>query len=402
MKSRSLRSFAMPLFASSQSLCRITVRGSLLIIAAAAISATLGCSGPQATLPQAGPPKVAVVAAGSQKTIDYDEFIGRTEAVETVEVRSRVSGFIRSVEFTDGAFVDEGALLFQIEPDAYQAIHQQSLSRIDLWRAKLNLAEKKFDRAKALIQTGAITPDEFEEYKAAVEEAQAQITAAQADAKRSELDVNYTKVTAPISGRIDRAFVTKGNVVSGGLGTGTMLTRIVRNDPIYTYVDVDERSMLRYQRKQAAAAEGKPQDATLKSLQVPCEMQLGDEKDYPHVGVLDFAENRIDAETGTIRIRAVFDNKNRLLTGGMFVRVRIPVSEEYDAVLIPEEAIGDDQGRKFAYVVEAGKAIRRNLVIGAQRDRMRIVKEGIAAGDKVIARGIQRVRPGLEVQVVEQ
>jgi RND family efflux transporter MFP subunit len=371
-----------------------------ILVSAAALG---GCGAPSMTPPTAAPPSVTVATALAEDVVDYDEYIGRTEASESVDVRSRVNGFIREVLFEEGAFVKEGEVLFRIESDAYEAIHAQSLAAIDVWKAKLDLAQKKLARVSQLRATGAATQDEYEEFVAAVREAEAAVIAAEADARRTQLDVKYTEVTAPIAGRIDRALVTKGALVTGGLGSGTVLTRIVNTAPIYAYIDVDEQSLLRYQRRVAAARAageaGGGAGATLKAMQIPVFLQLADETGFPHEGQLDFIENRVDSATGTIRLRAVFSNQDRFLSDGLFVRVRIPVSDPYQAVMIPEMAVGRDLSEKFAYVVDGEVAKHRPLELGDQRGDMRIIKAGIQAGEQVVSRGIQRVRAGEKVRV---
>ncbi len=360
----------------------------------------LGGCGPEDPAPSAGPTKVICSTAISQPVTDYDEFIGRTEASETVEVRARVSGYLRTVDFVEGAMVKEGDLLATIEPDEYEAIHEQSLSRINLWQAKLDLANASFARTKTLLEQNASSKQEYDEALAAVKEAESQIVATKADAARTALDLKYTKILAPISGRIDRVNLTPGNMVTGGLGSGTAITRIVNNSPIYAYVDVDERSVLRYLRmpRKTSDEAGAPQ--SLKARQHPCELALQDEQGFPHQGVLDFIENRIDPNTATIRLRGVFANEDQLLTGGLFVRVRIPTSDPYDAVLIHEASIGIDQGEKFVFVINAAnKAERRTVELGAQQGSLRVVRSGVKTGERVVVKGIQRVQPGLEVRV---
>jgi RND family efflux transporter MFP subunit len=360
----------------------------------------VGCS---KSVPKADlkPPTVTVVSAMEEEITDYDELVGRTEASETVEVRSRVSGYIKEIHFKDGDRVQKDQPLFNIEPDLYQAIHQQSLSRIDLGTARKDLAQSKLNRSKTLIAVNAISKEEFEESEASLKEAEAQIVAARADADRTALDLKYTQIRAEIDGRIDRALITPGNMVTGGIGNGTLLTRIVRNDPIYAYVDVDERSVLRYLRRaNASSSDADKSTKSLRERQIPCSMQLADEKDFPHEGVLDFVENRVNVATGSIQIRGAFRNENQFLTGGLFVRIRVPVSEPYKAVLVPEQSIGVDQGAKFVYVVGDDKIpIRREIVPGPQRGNLRVIKSGINAGESVIYRGVQRVRPGKPVTV---
>ncbi|WP_186775384.1 efflux RND transporter periplasmic adaptor subunit [Rubripirellula tenax] len=365
----------------------------------------LGCGENRSSVAVAKkPPKVIVAPASAIPMTDYDEFVGRTEACEFVEVRSRVSGFLRSVEFEDGAFVQEGQLLATVEPDQYQAIHDQSLAMVELQKTKVELAASVLARSKKLKEGSAISQEQLEEDAASLKAAEAQITVAMADAARTALDLKYTAVKAPIAGRVDRALVTAGNVVTGGLGSGTLLTTIVNDSPTYAYFDVDEASILRYIRQsKSQSAEGDRKTTVLRDLNIPVELQLKDESGFPHKGTLDFLENRIDDRTGTIRLRGVFENDDNLLRGGLFVRVRIPTSEPYEAVMIPEAAIGTDQTYKFAFVVgDDNVAQRRAVTLGplvAQPEggSMRVIKDGIRPGENVVVQGVQRVQPGIKV-----
>jgi RND family efflux transporter MFP subunit len=342
-------------------------------------------------------PKVTVTAVVSQETMDADEYIGKTEASESVEVRARVFGYLKTIDFNDGDFVTEGQPLFTIEPDEYEAIHKQSLARIELNTAALELAKAKHARNKNLVKSGGVTQEEFEETLAAVKDADARIKAAEADANRTAVDLKYTEIKAPISGRIDRTFVSKGNLLTGGHGSGTLLTKIVNEQPMYVYFDVDERSLLRYMRQRSATRESAP--GSLRQLSIPCYLQLADETDFPHEGSLDFIETEVNVTTGTARLRGVFPNANRELASGLFVKIRIPVSKPYEAFLIPEQALATDQSIKFVYVVGAdGAATRRTVELGAQRGEMRIVTSGLKAGEQVIVKGLQRVRPGQKVE----
>jgi RND family efflux transporter MFP subunit len=258
--------------------------------------------------------------------------------------------------------------------------------------AKANLA-----RRKTLLPKGTITREEYEEYVAAEREAEAAVTTAKADANRTAVDLKYTTVKAPISGRIDRALVTKGALLTGGISSGTLLTKIVKEQPMYVYFDVDERSLLRYMRQRDQSRESAP--GSLRKLGIDCFVQLADEKDFPHQGKLDFAESEVTSTTGTARLRGEFPNKARELASGMFVRVRVPASKPYKALLIPERALATDQDIKFVYVVGGdGVATRRNVALGNQRGDMRIVTSGLEAGEQVIVKGLQRVRTGQKVE----
>ncbi len=368
-----------------------------IAIAALQLASNCGCSGPAAKAPDLPAPAVTVAPVVELETIDYDEFVGRTEASETVEVRSRVYGYLQEIKFQDGDDIEQGQPLFLIEPDEYNAIHEQAKAKVAVAKSKSGVAKTKHARNEKLIKTGSVSREEFDETAASVVEADAIITAAQADEARSQLDVDYTQIMSPIDGRIDRTFVTRGNFVTGGQVGGTLLTRIVKNRPMYVYFDADELSLLRYLRRNKPDAGADV--SALRERKIPCYLQLADETGFPHAGVLDFAENRVDAGTGTIRLRGVLANEDRQLTGGMFVRVRVPVSDSYQALLIPERAIATDQGKKYVYVVDdASKAVRRDVTLGVLQGSQRIVRSGLAAGERVIVAGQQRVRPDQTVE----
>jgi len=372
-----------------------------LAIALAAVAPLLlgaGCNrAAPAAAAQQPVPKVTVTPVISQETLDADEYTGQTEASESVEIRARVFGYLKTIDFKDGDYVKEGQELFTIEPDEYEAIYQQSVSRIALNTAKYELAKAKLARNETLVKSKAIAQEEYEESVAAVHEAEAAINAAKADANRTAVDLKYTVLKAPISGRIDRAFVSVGNLLTGGIGSGTLLTKIVKEQPMYVYFDVDERSLLRYRRLRKA--DGSEAAGSLRNSGIPCYVELADEHDFSHAGTLDFASSEVDKTTGTARIRGVFANADRALVSGLFVRVRIPVSQPYQALFIPERALATDQNIKFVYVVGAdGTATRRTVELGGQRGAMRIITAGLAAGDRVIVKGLQRVRPGQKVE----
>lgn len=361
------------------------------------ISTMIGCS-PASKVPDQRPaPQVTVAVARGEEVVDFDEFVGRTEPFETVDVRSRVSGFVEEVKFEDGKMVTEGELLYKIESETYDAAHEQDQARITVNEAKSELARANLERRKPLMEKKVITKQEYDETVAAVKETEAAVIAAKADAARSKLDVKYTSVNAPISGRIDRTLVTKGNLVSaGGLTGGTLLTRIVKNQPMYVFFDVDEKSFLKYRKTYRASAEADAK--ATQALNIPFAIQLANESNFPHHGVINFVESRIDEGTGSISLRGVIPNEASTLVGGAFVKVQVPFSKPYQAVVIPERAIASDQGTKYVYVVtDDNVAERKTIELGKLRGHQRVVLKGLEAGEKVVVQGLQRVRPGEKV-----
>ena len=353
---------------------------------------------PNGPLPQPpGPPQVTFVEASPIETVDYDEYLGRTEPSETVEVRSRVYGYLQSVEFRDGDLVREGQLLYKIEPEDYQAAHQQSLARVVVAESQAVTALAKLARSKELLPAGAISQEEYDEAAAVVKETEAAIASAKADAARSELELKYTELTSPIDGQIDRTLITPGNLVTGGVTDGTLLARIVNTSPLYIYFDIDEASLLRYRRMRGETGSDRSIEA-LRDAKIPVAFRLDDETDFPHVATLDFVENRLSESSGTIKLRAVFENAEREIPAGAFVRVRMPASVPYQATAIPERAIGTDQSVKYVYVIDGeGVARRRNLRLGPARGTDRLVLEGVQPGERVVLSGLQRVRPDMPV-----
>jgi RND family efflux transporter MFP subunit len=385
------------IFLGLSNMVRVNKKNHVLSASLAISLMCLGCGGETSSTAEQPIPRVTVSEVIQQEVIDFDSYTGQTEASEIVEVRSRLYGFLTSIEFKDGDYVQEGQTLFTIEPDEYEAIHEQSVARIGMVTANFELAKAKLARDEKIVNSGAISREEYEEAIAAVKTAEAAIVSAKADANRTALDLKYTEIKAPISGRIDRALVAKGNLVVGGLSNGTLLTTIVSEQPMYVYFDVDERSLLGY-LKQRPQADLSKDPGSLRELKIPCYVQLADEKDFPHEGALDFVSAEVNRGTGTARLRGVFDNKDRSLMSGLFVRIRIPISKPYQALLIPEQALVTDQNIRFVYVVNNdAKVERRNVELGGQRGGLRIIKSGLEVGDKVIVKGLQRVRPGQQV-----
>lgn len=378
----------------------LPVMGLLVMWVPVLLLSSFGCG--NITPPPKAPTEIPVTVslAVEHELIDFDEFVGRTEPSETVEVRARVSGFVEDVTFSDGERVALDKPLYVIQREEYAAIFLQAETLLETARVRAELTQAKLARSQRLIESNAISKDEYDEAVAANKVAQAEIAVAEADVARAQLNLDYTEIKAPIAGRIDRAMVTRGNLVTGGVGNGTLLTRIVANDPMFVYFEADESAVLRYRRSLEAAGVTLSALPTLKDRQPLCRVRLADEPGFPHLGRIDFAENRLDSGTGTIRIRAVLGNSSELMTGGMFVRVRVPMSSRYKAILVPDSAIGTDQTIKYVMVVTSeNKVERREVTVGDKRGEARVITSGLQAGERVISRGLQRVRNGQPVKV---
>ncbi len=344
-----------------------------------------------------GPAKVTVARPVPQRLTEWDEFPGRLSAVASVEVRARVSGYLESTHFVEGRQVKAGELLFTIDARRYAAERARAQAELNRAKASLELATAEAERAAQLIRTQAISAEEADVKAKTRLGATAALAAAQAQLDQATLDLEWTKVTAPISGRVGRKLVTEGNLVTGGPSGATVLTTLVQLDPIYSYFDVDERSALKY--RELARSGRRP---TALTAAIPAEMGLANEQGFPHRGKIDFVDNEISATTGSIKARGVFPNPDLLMAPGFFARVRIPGSGEYDAMLVRDTAIGSDQGRPFVYVVGSdGKAAARTVVVGPLERGLRIVREGLAAEDRVVINGLMAVRAGAAVEAEE-
>jgi len=339
-----------------------------------------------------GAPELTVSQPISRNVKEWDEYTGRFDAVEAVDVRARVSGYLTEVKFTDGADVKEGDLLFVIDPRPFERTLEEAKAQLNQARVSVSNAKLDVERGRPLLKREHISKKTFDDRENLVRDAEALVAIAEARVKAAELELSFSRVTAPISGRISRTLVTPGNYVSGGSGSSasTILTTIVRQDPIYIYFDVSENNALKYQRM--VIDHGKGYNGMLGS---EVGFGLPDEAGFPHSAKLDFMENRLDQGTGTLRARAVLTNKNRFFSPGMFARVRLQGSPEYTALLLPDEAIGTDQADRFVYVVGEDNIPQRRIVeLGPLDDGLRVVRSGLAPDDWVILRGQQRVRPG--------
>src|SRR5437773_5412484 len=359
-------------------------------LAAALLLASCGAR----AAPAAPAPKVKVVQPVAREITEWDEFTARLDAVDSVEVRPRVSGYLQSIHFQDGAIVQKGDLLFLIDPRPYEAALHRTEADVELAKSRLALARKNFARAADLLKSHAISQEESDIRESNVRQAEASVEEAQAAVDAARLDVEFTRVSAPIGGRVGRKLVTEGNLINGGVGTqGTLLTTIVSLDPIYAYFEADEGSLLKYNR--LARLGQRPSSRDFKN---PVHVALANEEGFPHDGVMDFVDNQLDRGTGTIIGRALLPNPDLSLIPGLFARLRLPGSGEYRAILVPDEAIGSDQSQKFVFVVDGeSKAQYRTVKIGPLVDGLRVVREGVGPEDRVVVAGLQRIRPGIKV-----
>lgn len=370
---------------------RVSQTNPFMFMLAGLILLLNGCKGQEAPPPP--PPKVTVSQPVVRELIEWDEYTGRIEAVDSVEVRARVNGYLESIHFKDGQIVKKGDLLFVIDPRPYQAELDQTEAELKLAKARLELAKNDLARAKKLLSSRAISEEEADTRASDERVAQATVEQSQAAIQAAKLNVDYTQVIAPISGRISRKLVTEGNLINGGTG-GTLLTTIVSLDPIYCYAEADEQAFLKYTR---LAQEGKRPSS--RQVRNPAYLALADETGFPHKGYMDFVDNQLDPNTGTIRGRAVFPNPDLTLTPGLFARVRIPGSGRYKAILLPDEAIGSDQSERFVLIVnKENTAERRKVELGPIVNGLRIIREGVKPEDWVIVKGLQRVvMPGVKI-----
>ena len=346
------------------------------------------------------PPAVTVAKPVKRAVTDFDEYVGRFTAINSVEVRARVSGYLDGVHFTDGQIVKQGDLLFTIDKRPFQNTLDQA--RANLAQAKSNLAftESDYTRGQQLVRDKTITEQIFEQRAQAYRNAQASVSNNEAAVRQAELDIEFTELRAPVNGRIGDRRVSPGNLVTGGTsGNTTLLATIVSTDPIYFEFTFDEASFLRYERISKAGT-----DVASRGGGVQVTLKLIDERDFDHQGRMDFVDNVIDRSTGTIRGRAVFANPNNIFTPGMFARVRVPASPPSEALLVPDAAIGAEQVRKYLLVVDAGDTVRQKYVTLGQvtSDGLRVIKEGLAPDDRVVISGLMQARAGMKVRPHEQ
>jgi membrane fusion protein, multidrug efflux system len=367
-------------------------RGPLFVLMAFLANLVVGCDGKPVDKAAPPPPSVTVSPPLEKTITEWDEYTGRFVAVAAVEVRARVSGFINSINFVDGQIVKQGDLLFVIDPRPYTIAVEVAKGDLERARAKLEIATLDVERATPLIRSQTLTEREFDTRRSTQRDAAGSVASSEAALKQAALNLEWTEVRAPIAGRISDRRVDAGNLITGGQTGATDLTAIVSIDPIYFVFDASEADFLRYLRLAAAGARPSSRD-----VQNPVSVRLADETEFKHQGRMDFVDNVVNPKTGTMRGRAVFDNKDGLLTPGFFGRLRL-FGGEHAALLIPDGAIASDQASKIVFTVaDDGTVGTKRVEIGPMLDGSRIVRSGLAPSDRIVVDGLQRARPGQKV-----
>ncbi|HSB53371.1 MAG TPA: efflux RND transporter periplasmic adaptor subunit [Gemmatimonadales bacterium] len=351
-----------------------------------------GCGGKPADPPAA--PAVTVAAVPERQVTDWDEFTGRLEAVDQVEIRPRVSGYIERVAFAEGKGVQKGEVLFEIDPRPYQAELAKVEAELAEARTAAELAAREVQRAGRLVAVQAISREEYDSRVSAQAKGNASVQAAEAAVRTARLNLDWTRVRSPIAGRVSRAEVTAGNLVLAGPPTATLLTTVVSLDPVYVYFDADEQTYLKYAGLQRDGTRPSSRD-----VRTPIYLGLINEDGlFPHKGYVDFVDNAVNPETGTIRARAVFSNQDHFFTPGLFARLKLEGSGQYQATLVVDRAVGTDQDKRFVLVLKPDSTVDYQSVrLGRLVDGLRIVSSGLNQGDEVVINGLQRVRPGMKV-----
>jgi multidrug efflux system membrane fusion protein len=378
-------------FPASRILRRLA--GGLLVLA------VCGCHpAAQQAPPAPPPPQVTVSHPLAKDIVDYDEFTARVGAVDSVDIRARVTGYLQKVNFKDGAEVKKGDLLFIIDPRPYQAVLDSAQSALDRAQTQVDLATNDNKRALDLFQSKAISAEELDTRSKNLATANSAEKIAEAEVETARLNLEYTNIVAPIDGKVSRAMVTEGNLVNANGNESTLLTTLVSVDPVYAYCDVDEATVVKYQNldKQGLRQNGQ-------SGAIPCELAVGSEAEFTHKGVVDFVDNQISPQTGTLSVRGVFPNTDRTLIPGEFARVRVAGSGKYTGMLVPDFAIGVDQDKKIVYVVQPDHTVQsRQVETGQIVDGLRVIRSGITADDLVVLDRLQVIHPGAEVAPKEE
>jgi membrane fusion protein, multidrug efflux system len=368
-------------------------RGGLIVLIALAIQ---GCDKQPAAAPSPAP-AVTVAYPVYREVIEWDTYTGHLEAPESVNVAARVSGLIVATPFTEGAIIKKGDVLFSIDDRPYKADLAAKIADQERSQAQLAIAQTNFDRQVEAIKVHAVSQQDYDTAKAVRDQAAAVLAAAKAAVDLSRLNLEWCQVTSPIDGRVANKIVTVGNLVNGGAGQATLLTTIQSVTPVYCYVDVDENSVLKYQK----LAEEKKR-VSARDSQIPCFLQLGNEAGFPHVGVVDFVDNHLNATTGTLRARGVYPNPTGRLIPGLFASIRIPGSGRYHTLLIPDTAVGVDQNQRNVLVVNKEDTVEARIVeLGVAFGPLRSIISGLKQDDRVIINGQMHARPGIKVATTE-
>src|SRR5262249_42719680 len=343
----------------------------------------------------AAPIPVTVSRPVERDVTDYADFTGRTAAVDSVEVRARVWGYLDKVNFKEGALVKAGDVLFEIDPRTYRAALTQAEGNLAAMQARVRRLDADLARARRALEVRAASTEDYDRIEGDRGEAVGSVEALRGTVQQAKLDLEYTKVLAPVSGRVSRYVVTEGNLIqSGQNGNGTLLTTLVSVDPMYAYFDVDEHTALRVRKLVREGKSDSPRDGGY-----PGWLGLANEEGYPHRGTINFADNQVNPKTGTIRVRGVFPNKEQVLLPGLFARVRTPIGRLHKALLVSDRALDTDQGQKILYVVnEKNEVVSRPVRLGVLHDGLREITDGLKPGERVIVNGLQRVQPGMTVE----
>jgi RND family efflux transporter MFP subunit len=372
-------------------------RGPLLSALFLLVTGVAGCNSNLANDKPPGPPNVTVAHPVSKEVVEWDIFTGHLQAPEAANVAARVSGMIMEMPFAEGSVVKRGALLAVIDDRPFKADLDAKLADHQRAESALAIAKLTLDRQTALRKTNAVSQQDLDNAKAVAEQAAAAVAGAKAAVDIARLNLEWCRVLSPIDGRVSNKLVTVGNLVNGGAGQATLLTTVQSVSPVYCYVDIDEQSVLKYQklaeeRKLLSARDGK----------VPCYVELGNETGFPHEGVIDFMDNHVDPSTGTMRFRGVLENRSGRLVPGLFARLRVPGSGRYPTLLVPDTAVGNDQDQHTVYVVDKDNKVQvRPVVLGALFGGLRSITKGIGADDRVVVNGQMHVRPGAAVTPVD-
>jgi multidrug efflux system membrane fusion protein len=365
----------------------------ILVLSVMSLLFSAGCSdAAHSKSPAPSAPEVSVAEVICKQLGDSDEFTGRLEAVHVVEVRPRVSGYLQKVNFKEGAIVQQGAVLFEIDPRPLQAEVDKLMGDLAQARADLSRANSDFQRAERLRNNDGMSIEEYDRRSAARGSAEAKIASIEGSLRGAQLNLDFTKVLAPITGRASRAEITEGNLVESGAAQVKPLTTLVSIDPIYAYFDVDEQTYLKY------AKVTKNRGSASHDVQTEALLGLADETGFPHVGRVNFVDNQINSTTGTIRLRATFANKNFALTPGLFARIRLQGGEKYNGCLAKDEAVVTDLNQKYVFGLGKNNTLEyRPVKLGPIADGLRVIREGVHEGDVIVVNGLQRVRPGAPV-----